>query len=200
MNKAIWHLAAAVVLVAMVVTLASAQEAPGKAEPQKPAERPADRDNEVDKEAKADEKKQDEFVLYRKKGRKWVHRNTITEGDQTRVTYSEYEVVDVAEQKATVRLRTLNQDRDAIGEPFEYAVEFRARRDATPTEDEKKEEPKTETIRVEAGSYECLLEETEFGQTKRKRWIMKKFPQLIVKEETEREGNRTVTELVEFKE
>jgi hypothetical protein len=133
----------------------------------------------------------DAFALYKKEGRKWKHKSvTKMEGMDDMVSFTQYEVIKVGDDAATYKMTTL----DAEGKETYTAdqeVKFEIP-DAPACTGGEAPEVKEETIKVEAGEFECIV--TDVSGTKS--WTSKKYPGLVVK----MEGANMTMELVEFTE
>lgn len=138
-----------------------------------------------------DKDKPDPYVLYKKKGRKWTAKTTTKlEGMDDIISYFKAEVIKVGANSATVSYTVLDKDRKPMaGLPAnETEIEFREAEDDWGDRPEVK--TTEETIKVEAGEFECTV--TEVSGTKS--WMSKKYPGLLVKMES---GSMT-TELIEY--
>lgn len=136
----------------------------------------------------------DAYALYKKEGRKWKTKSVMKmEGMDDQVSFTEYEIISVADDHAVQKMTML----DAEGNPNEHVppsetkIEFTTA-EATDTDGESAPEPTKETIKVEAGEFECYVTE----QSGTKSWSSVKYPGLAVKMESD---NMTM-ELVEFSE
>ncbi len=140
----------------------------------------------------------DPYALYKKKGRSWTIR---TEGDFSgfkHISYVKTEITEVTETYAMVKYTTMDKDMKPLGAPAtETKLEFRAAtgNGGTPGDAPKIEE---ETIKVEAGEFECLKVSIDANGTKGTTWTSKKFPGLTVKGTYEGSGAKTTMELIEF--
>ena len=137
--------------------------------------------------------KSDAFALYKKKGRTWLTKSTVKmEGMDPMVTYSKSEVVDVTDKSAKVKMWTLDKDQKPMagmeaGTEMEIKFETPA---ATGDTTAKPAEPKKETVKVEAGEFECYMSENAGTKS----WSSVEFPGLPVK----MEGATMTMELVKF--
>ena len=162
------------------------KETPKETPKDTPKETPADK-GEVNREA---------FALYLKEGRSWTIKNiTKIEGMDPMVSYTLTTVVKVGDDYAEIETSMLDKDKKPMmGMPAtKTKLEFRVPKSTgAQPKDVPKVETKTETIKVEAGEFECLM--VEVSGTKS--WSSKKFAGLLVK----MESATTTCELVEFKE
>jgi len=136
----------------------------------------------------------DAFALYKKKGRKWMHKSTTKmEGMDPMVSYMSYEITDVNDKEATQLMMMLDKDKKPMA-GMEKGTESKIPLVAAKTEPVKDAkpaaEPKKEKCKVEAGEFECYL--TEMNDTKT--WSSVEFPGLLVK----MEGKQTSMELISF--
>ncbi|MBX3459303.1 MAG: EF-hand domain-containing protein [Planctomycetes bacterium] len=184
-----------------------AAEVPGeqpepKPEVEKPVERPVEKPVErpvekpTEKPANDPLANYDEWGVYRKAGRSWMLKVEVDFGFKN-VSYTKTEVLESGEDSAKVRETTLNDKKEAIkGSPArERTVKFKKsdRGEKSPTVTD-------ETIKVEAGEFDCYKVTVETAGGKTTTWTSKKHPGLVVKFETEARGGKTTGELVEFKE
>jgi hypothetical protein len=98
----------------------------------------------------------------------------------------------VTDTEATVKMTSMDKDKKPQGDPTEYPVKFETPKVETTGDEAPKVETKEETVKVEAGEFECTV--TEMSGTKT--WMSKKYPGLMVKSEHSAGGS----ELVEFNE
>ncbi|MBE7492853.1 MAG: hypothetical protein HS108_14015 [Planctomycetes bacterium] len=140
----------------------------------------------------------DPYALYRKKGRNWTTRMTVSmEGVTPFVNYSKTEVVTVEKDYAEIKMYFLDKDKQpmpGMPEPEPVRVEFKQADPAVPPAEQPAVETTEETIKVEAGEFVCYrVSIPDSGITS---WTSKKYPGLAVKMES-----KTMTmELVEFNE
>lgn len=142
----------------------------------------------IDKEA---------FALYTKVGRSWMTKTTANYGGFETVSYSKIEVLEVGDDYAKIKITSLDKDKKEVFPGMETKVSFRVASGSGGTAPEVKTEE--ETVKVEAGEYECLKVTVEAAGTKTTSWTAKKFPGLVVKSVSEGGGGKSSTELVEFK-
>ncbi|MBZ0134773.1 MAG: hypothetical protein K8I27_00200 [Planctomycetes bacterium] len=145
------------------------------------------------------EEPEDYFQLYRYAGRKWLLKRTPksgNEGGDSEVTYHEFEVQNVWENKAQYTQNTLDAGKkDIPNSVFEITVDFD--KDGTVFKDPigfKKQ--KREKVKTEAGTFDCILwfaAATFDGDARL--WRSVEFPGLVVKQD-DRFGTR---ELEEFR-
>ncbi|MCA8916539.1 MAG: EF-hand domain-containing protein [Planctomycetes bacterium] len=133
------------------------------------------------------------FSLYQKVGRSWtVKLTTGLAGMDPVIQYAKTEVIDASGSWAKIRVTLLDKDMKPGSLPAsESKVQFKTgkpRGDAEVTE---------ETIKVEAGEFDCnVVTITANGQTTRM-WTSRKYPQLIVKV-TSDGVTTSSSELIEF--
>jgi len=167
-------------------------EEPGKAEPKKEAEPEKEK---PDGEKKADEAKLDTLKPFRTKGNFWMHKLTSKSGDSTVTTYSKYEVLELTENEASVKVTTFNGQKEETGS-YEYKQSLKLPEGGDVGDaDMKKSEEK---VRVEAGEFNCIKVEnkTDFATTTT--WT-DKASGLLVKLTSKSEGHESTTELTEHK-
>jgi hypothetical protein len=113
------------------------------------------------------------------------------------------EVVKVGEDYAEIRITMLDKDKNPMPgmEPTTQKISFRVPKSSggTPTSGPKAE-TKDETIKVEAGEFECTATTSEQNGFKSTVWVSKKFAGLMVKMTSSGSGTESATELIEFKE
>lgn len=152
-------------------------------------------------EPKAAETKVDGFKIYRTKGNTWTQKNTAKYAGMEMISYTKYEVTEVTEEKAVVKMTTLDKDQKETY-TSSYDVKFAVAE--TPKETPKeapKEVPKTvdEKIKVEAGEFDCTktVIESEAGgmKTKTTTWMCKTYF-IVVKSETTSDMGSNVLELI----
>lgn len=138
------------------------------------------------------------FALYTKVGRSWTTKTTANYGGIEMVTYTKTEVLEVGDDFAKIKTTVLDKDKKEMMPGTETKISFRVASGSGGTAPEVKTEE--ETIKVEAGEYECVKVTVEAAGTKTTSWTAKKFPGLLVKSSSEGGGGKSSTELVEFKE
>jgi len=182
-----------------------AQDKP-KEEPKKEAKDEPKEEAKKDskKEAKKDSKKDaadkvDEWALYKKKGRTWTHKTVGKCMGREDVSYDKYEVLEVTETGAKVKVSTLDKDKkELFSETLDF--EFKAvSRDGGKSDGGAAIKVTYETIKVEAGVFECQKATGERDRHKGTTWRSKKYPYLIVRNEGKGPDDEYLTELVEFK-
>jgi Ca2+-binding EF-hand superfamily protein len=146
------------------------------------------------------------WALYKKEGRSWTVKNVSEFMGTENITYTKTEVIKVAADHCVIKITMMDKDK----KPFagmaatEMKVEFKTAAGGTPEGAPKIKDLGTETIKVEAGEFECQVTEvvTEAaGATyTTKSWSNKKYPGLSVKSETTSKDMSSKSELVEFKE
>ena len=136
------------------------------------------------------------FALYTKEGRSWTVKSTIKmEGMDPMVTYMKTEVVKVGDDFAEIKTTMLDKDKKEMMPGTTTKISFRVPKASGTPGIVPKVETKDETIKVEAGEFECTVTTTDNAGTKTTVWMSKKLSGLMVKMEA-----ATVTsELVEFK-
>ncbi|MCC7508695.1 MAG: EF-hand domain-containing protein [Planctomycetes bacterium] len=141
----------------------------------------------------------DAYALYKKKGRNWTMRTESDYSGFKNTTYMKTEIIEVTETYAMVKYTMLDKDKKPMAMPAtETKLEFKTAsgNGGTPGEAPKTED---ETIKVEAGEFECVKTTTEANGAKSIVWTAKKTPGLLVKVVSEGGGGKTTMELVEFK-
>ncbi|MEZ5992502.1 MAG: hypothetical protein R3E76_09125 [Planctomycetota bacterium] len=134
----------------------------------------------------------DAYALYKKEGRKWKLKSvTKIEGMDDMVSFMEYEITKVADDHAMQKMTMLDKDGKQTMDPTESKIEFKTAEAPACTGGEAVE-MKEETVKVEAGEFECYV--TEVAGTKS--YTSKKYPGLLVKTE----GASNSMELIEFTE
>ncbi len=169
-------------------------EEPGKAEPRKEAEQEPG-DKKPDDEKKADEAKLDTLKPFRTKGNFWMHKLTSKSGDSTVTTYSKYEVLEVTENEASVKVTTFNGQKEETGS-YEYKQSLKLPEGGEVGDADMKKSD--EKVKVEAGEFNCVKVEnkTDFATTTT--WT-DKASGLLVKLTSKSEGHESTTELTELK-
>lgn len=134
----------------------------------------------------------DPYALYRKLGRKWTHKATTKlEGMEPMVMYMSYEITAVSDDEATQTMLILDKDKKPMaGMEKGTETKISLKQYRQPPGGMKPPEMTRETIKVEAGEYECYVME----MNKTKTWSSVKYPGLLVK----MEGEQTNMELIEF--
>lgn len=136
----------------------------------------------------------DAFALYKKKGRKWMHKSTTKmEGMDPMVSYMSYEITDVNDKEATQLMIMLDKDKKPMAgmeKGTETKIPLVAPKVEAPKCGAKAPEMKKEKAKCEAGEFECYL--TEMNDTKT--WTSVEYPGLLVK----MEGKQTTMELISF--
>ncbi len=136
----------------------------------------------------------DAYALYKKKGRKWMHKSTTKmEGMDPMVSYMSYEITDVNDKEATQLMIMLDKDKKPMAgmeKGTESKIPLVAPKVEAPKCGAKAPEMKKEKAKCEAGEFECYL--TEMNDTKT--WSSVEYPGLLVK----MEGKQTTMELISF--
>jgi hypothetical protein len=136
----------------------------------------------------------DPFALYKKEGRTWALKSTsVIEGMDPMVSYLVFKITAVSDKEATQEMSFLDKDKKPMAgmeEGIETRIPFQESK-LPPDGAREAPEMKRETIKVEAGEFECYL--TEMNDTKT--WSSVMYPGLLVK----MEGKHTTMELIEFK-
>ncbi|MBK8206212.1 MAG: hypothetical protein IPK87_05360 [Planctomycetes bacterium] len=139
--------------------------------------------------------KTDPYALYKKVGRSWTTKTvmTIAGMPDPMISYTKMEVLSVDDNGAKYKMTTMDKDKK---ETYSADQEMKFTVVDTPactgTAAPKMTE---ETVKVEAGEFECYVVESEAGGVKSKSWSSKKYPGLAVKMETD----TMKMELIEFK-
>lgn len=138
----------------------------------------------------------DPYALYRKKGRNWTMKTVVNiQGMDPMVTYMKTEVVEVAEDHAMVKFWMMDKDKKPFAgmpEPESTKIPFTAPGEpAGNPDDPEGMVRRVETIKVEAGEFECDFVQINDMKT----WTSRKHPGLLVKSET----SQVTSELVEYK-
>ncbi len=143
----------------------------------------------------------DAYALYKKEGRTWMIKSTSKFNGTELVSYMKYEVKSVADDHAIVVFTMLDKDKkpNEYIKPTEQKIEFVKATEGNGNSDAPEVKTVEETIKVDAGEFECTKTETEVGGNKTTVWMSKKLPGLMVKSTTKSEKMDFVSELVEFK-
>lgn len=138
--------------------------------------------------------KTDPYALYKKQGRSWTTKSvmTIAGMPDPMISYTKMEVLSFDDKGAKVKMTTMDKDKK---ETYSADQDIPFATATGDTGDAPKVEMKEETVKVEAGEFECYVVEQETGGVKSKSWSSKKYPGLAVKMETD----TMKMELVEFK-
>jgi hypothetical protein len=158
-------------------------------------------------EEKKDEKKEGEvdyLKCYRTKGNTWTYKSTSKFSGTETVMYMKYEVTEVTEDKASVKVTMLDKDKKENEYMPPTTTEYdlkpaKVEGDAAPDVKTPEVKTTTETIKVEAGEFECTKYETEMAGNKTTSWMIKANPSIMAKVETKSEYGESTMELVEFK-
>ncbi|MCB9895354.1 MAG: hypothetical protein H6839_12960 [Planctomycetes bacterium] len=136
------------------------------------------------------------FALYTKVGRSWTVKYTTTiEGMEPIVQYTKTEVLEAGPTWAKIRITTLNADKQRTpAKPLESRIEFKS---GEAGERDNIAKITEETIKVEAGEFECSVVSVQSDGEKTTMWISKKYPQLTIKLSISGVAG-TDAELVEF--
>ncbi|MBP9890456.1 MAG: hypothetical protein KBG84_01015 [Planctomycetes bacterium] len=141
----------------------------------------------------------DAWALYKKKGRTWTWKIASKYSGYESVMYSKYEVLEVTDTKATVKVSSMDKDKKELYSANQD-IEFKTATTEGKTDGTAKAPEMTdEKIKVEAGEFECQKMTTEAAGTKSTTWMSKKYSGLLVKTESKSEQGESVMELVEFK-
>jgi galactitol-specific phosphotransferase system IIB component len=142
----------------------------------------------------------DAYALYKKKGRTWTWKISAKYSGYESVSYTKQEITEVTDKKATIKTTSMDKDKKETYSSS-YDIEFTTTttdgtaKDAAP----KAPEITEETIKVEAGEYECQKMTTEANGMKSTSWTSKKYPGLLVKSESKSDAGESTMELTEFK-
>lgn len=182
MKKFAMLLALAMFVGAPVYAQAKVEEKPAAEEPKK-------------EEPKA-EAKADHYKAYRTKGNTWTLKTTAKYGSFETVTFSKHEVTEVTDEKAVVKLITLDKDNKELSSTT-YDVKFAVAETPKEAPKEAPAAPKTveEKIKVEAGEFDCIKYESEAGGGKTTSWTCKTYF-IVVKSESKSDFGTTTLELV----
>ncbi len=168
-----------------------------------PKETPKEGPKEGPKETPAGEGevKKELFALYTKEGRSWTMKTVAKVAGMEMVTYMKTEVVKVGDDYAEIKVTMLDKDKNPMMgmEPTTTKISFRVPKASGTPKEGPKVETKEETIKVEAGEFECIVTTVENNGYKTTAWTSKKYAGLAVKTSTTGSGTDTATELVEFK-
>lgn len=149
---------------------------------------------EKEEKKEADKAKIDYLKPYRKQGNTWTIRTTSKIADTEIVSYTKYEIIEVSEEEATVKQVSMDEDREEVGS-FEFKRVLGEAMNPVRPENEKKSE---ETLRVAAGSFECLKFVREADGSTTTEWV-NKADGLTVKLEFKTETTNRTVELTEHK-
>jgi len=190
----------AFVLALLTVIPAMAQVATGQAEPKK-AE-PAKEEPKKEEPKKEEPKKEgevDAYKIYRAKGNTWTVKSTTkVSGMDEMVSYTKTEVTEVAENKATIKVTSLDKDQKEI---YSHSMDIpfvAAQPMPKPDPDAPKVEPPKqveEKVKVEAGEFECIKTEYEAAGTKTTTWTHKQYPGVTVKSTSKSDAMEMTSEL-----
>lgn len=147
-----------------------------------------------------DPKVEQTLALYKKVGRSWTHRlKTRMSGVDTFGTQTKVEVVSVGDDSCEIRTTLLDRDGKPLAgaPPLTSKMEFRMLEGGATGSNARMALTKQETIRVEAGEFECLHYTATDVRDGTQQWVSKKYPGLIVKAVTRNQEEFTM-ELVEF--
>jgi hypothetical protein len=166
------------------------------------AERPrapeAERPQPADAEEKEKEKEGiDRLKPYRKQGNTWTERSTSKMGESEVVVYTRFEILEVTDTEATVRRTVLDKDREEVSSSeFKQSLNLPRNGNYPPVpEGATKSE---ETIRVPAGSFNCVKIEQSMNGGTEIRWF-NKADGLLVKSHYKSETMESTVELTEHK-
>ncbi|MCB9934976.1 MAG: hypothetical protein H6840_04710 [Planctomycetes bacterium] len=139
----------------------------------------------------------DAMAFYRKAGNYYMTKSTMKVAGNDMVTYSKFEIVKSDDKGYVAKSTSYDKDKKETFSQEMPLVEW-----PKPVADTGGEAPKVttteETIKVEAGEFECIVMETEAAGSKTKSWSSKKYPGLPVKSVTTGAADMT-SELVEYK-
>ncbi len=143
----------------------------------------------------------DAFALYKKQGRTWTWKSTSKMAGTENVAYMKYEVIKVADDHAMVKMTMLDKDKkpNEYVKPQEQKIEFKTAEGGEAEGEAPEVETTDETVKVEAGEFECTKTEMESNGTKTTSWMSKKYPGLLVKATSKTDSYESTMELVEFK-
>jgi hypothetical protein len=147
--------------------------------------KPAEGKDELGKDESNGAADDDTYNLYKKKGRTWTYKMDSA----GMVILTKYEVLEVADDHAKVRVSTLDKDGNPFmgTKPMEQEIKFiKAKDNGNEAPAMRKVE---KTIKVTAGEFECVGYAA--GDAEPTAWMSKKYPMLLVKTK--------MMELYEFK-
>lgn len=136
--------------------------------------------------------------LYKKVGRTWMLKSSANYGGMEMISYIKYEVLEVGDTWSKVKTTVLDKDKKEYPgmAPTEQKMEFGT---GSGNAADAPKELGTETVKTDAGEFECTIYEQEVSGNKSKSWISKKYPGLTVKTEVSSTMGKSTIELVEFK-
>jgi Ca2+-binding EF-hand superfamily protein len=139
--------------------------------------------------------------LYKKVGRSWTWKSTANYAGTEMVSYIKYEVLEVGDTWVKVKMTTMDKDKKEYPgmAPTETKMDFGSGSGSGGAAVDMKTLA-DETVKVEAGEFECKVTEVEVSGNKTKSWMSKKFDGLVVKTASESSMGKSSMELVEFKE
>lgn len=143
--------------------------------------------------------------LYKKEGRSWMYKTVSRYAGMENVNYMKYEVVKVAADHAMLKVTMLDKDKNPMPgmTPTESKIEFKSAAGGN-GEGPKVTDLGEKTVTVEAGEFEAkgteVIVESTAGTTTSTTWSHKKYPSLIVKNESKSDAGSSTMELAEFNE
>jgi hypothetical protein len=129
----------------------------------------------------------DPWMLYRKEGRRWKTKSTISAGGRPTNSYIEYSVKDVRDDSATYSMAVLDANGKAM---FTQDQEMKFTMPSVASPAGRAPQTTMESKKVEAGEFQCNL----MDQNGTKSWTSVQWPLLVVAMET----NSFTMELIEF--
>ncbi len=143
----------------------------------------------------------DPFALYRKKGRTWMHKTTLSmDGMDPTVTYMKYHVTDVTDAAATYKVYMYDKDKKpmpGMEEGNEVRLAFRMQE---PPRGEAAPQPVVEdggTISAAGRDWATTKTTTQAGGSESIIWMAKDLPGLIIRFES---GNKQYTQTMTLEE
>lgn len=185
-------MAAVLALLVGVPALAqeAAQPAPAKEEPKK--EEPKK------EEPKGDAAAVDAYKAYRTKGNTWTHKTTSKIAGTDMVSYTKWEVTEVKEDKAVVKMTMLDKDEKEMMPGTSMDIPFTVAKPVEGAPAAPAPKMTEEKIKVTAGEFTCMKFETDAAGTKSTTWMHKDFSAIVVKMTSKGEYGETEMELVKF--
>jgi hypothetical protein len=174
---------------------APAEEQPKKEEPKK--EEPK-KEEPKKEEPKKDAAAVDAYKAYRTKGNTWTHKTTTKVAGTDMVSYTQWEVTEVKEDKAVVKVTMLDKDEKEMMPGTSMDIPFTVAKPVEGAPDAPAVKMTEEKIKVAAGEFTCMKVEYEAAGTKSTSWTHKDFSVVIVKMTSKNEYAETEMELVKF--
>jgi hypothetical protein len=177
------------------VTPALAQEPEGET-PRQP-DRTAEKDDAAKEEGEKKEAiKADTLKPYRTKGNTWTHKSTSKMETTEVVSFTKYEVLEVTDEEATVKMTTLDREKKELGST-EFKQPLKSK-DADDPASNPNATQSEEKLKVEGGEFNCIKTEVKTDGNVTTTWISK-TDGLVVKIHSKSETIESTTELTEYK-